>query len=663
MTKNRHSYTLLILTVLSSFLFLECGRLDISNNQNDILFHKNRKNLSSVFQKYSKSTSAADRFYFAIATGSSRDTLLTCKLKRLLNDSSPLVRLGAAFALGRLECDSSKVILLRRFQTETDFGVKKQILISLGDVEDEKTLFNSLKYYTDDELVEPLLQEILRFHHRKISIPASRRFATTHLVDKNYLNRRLSANIFARVDSAHLDFYMQDLSTAARCNDPIVRALTARTIANSHRTETEIDMATVSSLTNDAHSEVRTEMAKAFKYFTDSEALWYTTLNDENPNVVVTALNNAPVNINPGSLQKDHIYNLLKSKSREVRGAAVRFIISHFGPAALDSLKLNDLLLYKVYGLSYWGKENAIDILHGISKSRKKLLSTSAYEALLNITSELVRNGNIKPEIFTGFLEEGLKSKDLAKISLAVTFIDKSYVASSDLLPVIYNLLQEIRYVKYTESIIDILKILEKLKPPDALEHLEDLLSFPNLTVRKKSAALIRLLYGKEYEVNILNLPKTPDLSKLHQYGLRPEVTLETTKGRIVIRCDAYYAPFTVASFLNLVDKGFYNGLTFHRVIPNFVIQGGDPRGDGWGGPDFTLMTESSPISYSKGAVGMANAGFDTEGSQFFITKFPLPHLNSRYTLFGNVIHGMDAVMQIEKEDRIFRARVTGKSE
>lgn len=105
-------------------------------------------------------------------------------------------------------------------------------------------------------------------------------------------------------------------------------------------------------------------------------------------------------------------------------------------------------------------------------------------------------------------------------------------------------------------------------------------------------------------------------------------------------------------------QRGFYRGLQFHRVVSNFVVQGGDPRGDGWGGPGYSLRSEFSPLSYETGTVGIASAGKDTEGSQFFITHSPQPHLDGRYTVIGRVVEGMDVVDKLQVGDRMFDFKV-----
>ena len=117
-------------------------------------------------------------------------------------------------------------------------------------------------------------------------------------------------------------------------------------------------------------------------------------------------------------------------------------------------------------------------------------------------------------------------------------------------------------------------------------------------------------------------------------------------------------APQTARNFMALATKGFFNGLQIHRVVPNFVVQDGDPRGDGEGGPGYTIRDELNERPYLRGTVGMALDWRDTGGSQFFITHSPQPHLDGRYTVFGHVVNGMDVVDRIQQGDVIERVRV-----
>ena len=137
-----------------------------------------------------------------------------------------------------------------------------------------------------------------------------------------------------------------------------------------------------------------------------------------------------------------------------------------------------------------------------------------------------------------------------------------------------------------------------------------------------------------------------------------PRAILHTRYGRIEIHLDVVETPLTTANFIDLARRGFYDGLSFHRVVPGFVIQGGDPRGDGNGGPGYPIRCEVGERPYGRGAVGMALSGKDTGGSQFFITQSPQPHLDGGYTLFGWVAEGMEVVDRIRPGDLIERVEI-----
>jgi cyclophilin family peptidyl-prolyl cis-trans isomerase len=137
-----------------------------------------------------------------------------------------------------------------------------------------------------------------------------------------------------------------------------------------------------------------------------------------------------------------------------------------------------------------------------------------------------------------------------------------------------------------------------------------------------------------------------------------PRAILHTRYGKAEILLNTIEAPLTVDSFMDLARRGFYDGLTFHRVVPGFVTQGGCPRGDGSGGPGYTLRSELGQRPYGRGAVGMALSGKDTGGSQFFITTRPAPHLDGAFTAFGWVASGIEVVDQIRPGDVIDRIEI-----
>jgi peptidyl-prolyl cis-trans isomerase B (cyclophilin B) len=139
------------------------------------------------------------------------------------------------------------------------------------------------------------------------------------------------------------------------------------------------------------------------------------------------------------------------------------------------------------------------------------------------------------------------------------------------------------------------------------------------------------------------------------------EVTIETDRGDIVLELAPQYAPKTVNNFVFLARQGYYDGVTFHRVIKDFMIQGGDPTGSGRGGPGYKFADEftGNPLKHATGVISMANAGPGTNGSQFFITHSPQPHLDGRHTVFGKVTQGQDVVDAIRQGDVMRKVTVT----
>jgi len=131
--------------------------------------------------------------------------------------------------------------------------------------------------------------------------------------------------------------------------------------------------------------------------------------------------------------------------------------------------------------------------------------------------------------------------------------------------------------------------------------------------------------------------------------------TIETEKGALVLELFASDVTVTVNNFVFLAREGFYNGITFHRVLPGFMAQGGDPTGTGTGGPGYSFADEFTEHTHVAGALSMANAGANTNGSQFFITYAPQHHLDGKHSVFGQLIEGMDVLEKIKQGDIIKR--------
>ena len=140
--------------------------------------------------------------------------------------------------------------------------------------------------------------------------------------------------------------------------------------------------------------------------------------------------------------------------------------------------------------------------------------------------------------------------------------------------------------------------------------------------------------------------------------------TFDTDRGPIKVELYPDKAPLTVANFVNLARRGFYDGLNFHRVIPDFMIQGGCPEGSGRGGPGYKFEDETgNGVAHERGVLSMANAGPNTNGSQFFITHIATPWLDGKHTVFGKVVEGLEAVDKVQQGDHIRSVRIEGDAD
>jgi cyclophilin family peptidyl-prolyl cis-trans isomerase/HEAT repeat protein len=204
---------------------------------------------------------------------------------------------------------------------------------------------------------------------------------------------------------------------------------------------------------------------------------------------------------------------------------------------------------------------------------------------------------------------------------------------------------------------------LARLDPAAARPVLNEALKDRDWAVRVRAATLLR-----EQKADVQNdagrpaaagrSVSDPQWQAIVSPPFSPRAFIDTDKGTIELELAVVDAPLTVASFISLARKGFFKNVAIHRLVPDFVVQAGDPRGDGEGGPGFTIRDELNELPYLRGTVGMALDWEDTGGSQFFITHSPQPHLDARYTVFGHVVSGLEVVDQLVQWDVVRNVRI-----
>jgi len=301
----------------------------------------------------------------------------------------------------------------------------------------------------------------------------------------------------------------------------------------------------------------------------------------------------------------------------------------------------------KAFGLV--GGKNVVPRMAVLFNDEDPMVRYHAFEALMKVDS-----GNAD-----FYLRKALADPDYVLVVAALKQIGKRKL--KQYLPVMNTMMTRGAEVdvQVRRTLLDGVQLFlaEDQHDTTALEIMYAGLLDPEYVVRRQAATLFRDLLGED-KFAALQPPDTR-ISKrrmaraIDRFQTNPQATIVTGKGEIEVALYFDVAPLTVLNFIELARDGFYNGLTFHRVVPNFVVQGGDPRGDGWGGPPYYLRCEYSDEPYQRGTIGMATSGKDTGGSQFFITLSPQPHLEGRYTAFGQVLSGMEVVDQVIVGDLI----------
>ena len=207
-----------------------------------------------------------------------------------------------------------------------------------------------------------------------------------------------------------------------------------------------------------------------------------------------------------------------------------------------------------------------------------------------------------------------------------------------------------------------ILTALNTLDPMSARPILQQALQDKDWALRVKAAMLLKDQGVADADAAMRPAPTRPLEPAMRQSIIAPQFSphafVQTDRGTVEIELAILDAPLTVANFIELARKGFFNGIAIHRVVPDFVLQDGDPRGDGEGGPGYTIRDELNELPYLRGTVGMALDWKDTGGSQWFITHSPQPHLDARYTVFGRVVNGMEVVDRTQAWDVVRRVQI-----
>jgi cyclophilin family peptidyl-prolyl cis-trans isomerase len=285
--------------------------------------------------------------------------------------------------------------------------------------------------------------------------------------------------------------------------------------------------------------------------------------------------------------------------------------------------------------------------------------STTSAQAPFSIPEILRAVAAFKPENVGDVFRKHLTLKDVIVRGAAADLI-------GDLPPDVTNekalieALPQALTDELNDAALSILDSLGKQKTATANEAMKKGLESSDRLIRLRAATLLKANGAGDFSSRIGTVKPRNTMADYKRAIARRATlaTITTSKGTFVVELMPDEAPLTVDNFVRLAQKGYFNGQTIPRVVPNFVVQAGDPRGDQNGGPGYSIRCEINPYPYNRGTVGMALSGKDTGGSQWFVTHSPQPHLDGGYTVFGHVVSGMEVVDRIVRGDKLLSVKI-----
>ncbi len=641
-----------------------------------------RSGRNALLRQYLYDRDTVVRLRATLAYGSLQDTTAIPDLLNNLVNAPTAVQKAAAFAIGQtaaslgqksLEELEHDLLWVRLDRT----AARARLIEELGKFGTEKGLTDLVLRLGTGRVREraPILMSIARFAIRKVRTTEATRLALESLLDPAtatwnaaYALQRIGDDDLVRSEVPRLVPIVQH-------RDPLVRMHVA-TLFGKLKGDTSLVEPLVNLAGFDPDWRVRVSALRALGTFQpDARVLgtFRTAIGDDNASVVITALSVfGEYGFPAGSRPKDlpalvaGIRSLATGADRghrwQYRTEAAMALAKLEGEKALPDLRAPSegeplLTAGLIAAMGATGSISALSDIARYLEDTNPLLRRSALEALQALAARNTGKRGFLDSVYASNIA-ALDSGDMAVITTAAANLGDSLFLRSESVAALTGALNRLRSPADIEAIQEVCKTLAKLGDRNAVGPLEALMDAGDAAAAQAAAAALTTITGENYMPRI-----APDREPLHKdfdfdmlEGLPDTIglTLQTNRGDIVMEWYTDAAPFTIMNMLKLAEgEGFYRGLIFHRVVPNFVIQGGDPRGAGWGGPGYSLRSEFSPLSYETGTVGIASAGKDTEGSQFFITHSPQPHLDGRYTIIGKVVSGMEVVDEIQVGDRI----------
>jgi peptidylprolyl isomerase len=609
----------------------------------------------------------------ALALASVQDSTAVPFLLSRLTDPAATVRADAAFALGQSSGAVDSAFLIEALADETDVTVRHRLIEALGKKGDAASLVALVDQEREEAEQAAVALAVGRYALRDIHAPAAVDFLVTSLGAPADTVRLHAAYYFGRsretapwqprADSIRAVLDAMDLADPAamhlvtglgKLDDPADTKRLLHWLRSARDWRTRVNA--VRALTS------RTDVPGI-------RAALYDQLVDPSVHVAVAAANALNDGKPWSSTDTDIIQKWLHHNSYAWR-ITTPLLIGLAQQESQHAFVLNQLEQLR-------GNPNTVAAYRDALSALRYLPYDDAFNRLVNAAHHTdLRIANValstlaarwrderphEAETYFHAFSDGLRQKDLAITSTTASVLSDSLFQSLGATAVLMEVYDALTLPDDREQKTTILRALGNTGHADADSLLQVASNSDDAIIARAAAQALANLRGEAFDGPSFVPPQERDIdwAYLQTLGTHPHLILETTKGAITLVLNAEEAPLTVQTIAQFARDGKYNNVPFHRVVPNFVIQGGDyARRDGYGGPPFAIRSEFTRLPYTRGVLGMASSGKDTEGAQFFITHSMQPHLDGRYTAFGYVLEGLDVVDKIYKDDLITSARI-----
>jgi len=615
------------------------------------IFNLQDKRDAEDIYRFLKDRNPLYRKYAALSFGTIQDIKSVPKLLPLLNDLDCGVRESVAYSLGQIGSSEAEVSLQNSFEKEINDSVKNQILEAIGKCGSKESL-EFLVTLSEKRRDIPYSEGIARGFYRFLL----RKIFSDKVVEKvigflnsgyPYQTRFYSANFLARIKEYDLTPYFNAISKSIKNETDVFISMNLALSLGKIKNRKSLDILKTILASNEDYR-VKVNAVRALKNFELKSYIdiVQTLLNDSNRNVRLV-MSQLILDKNRGELKCSEILKFLRIE-KDIRIRSL--LLSSALKLSKDKKKISNLI-YNYYKKS----ENIFEkgfLLQSLSyyignlkfissetfRNSDKYIATSGMTAIAEIIKRRSdkRNDKSIAELFGTnhfflILKRGIISGDSALMTISASALRDPKL----------KLKEKIKDLSFLK------KALKLCKLPEDVEPYVELKKTLNYFKGVKKKVILEKFKAKQIDWKLVETIYS-----------KTKVRIRTIRGDIIVVLYINNAPGSVSNFIGLIKKGFFKDVFFHRVVPNFVIQDGCPRGDGWGGPGYSIRSEFYSDRYSEGTVGMASAGKDTEGSQWFITHSPTPHLDGRYSVIGRVIKGMNVVHKICVGDKIIDIKI-----